>query len=120
MKEKSRIYLLLKLDSTRLLGRIKGRAPEYMQIFSSRRTREHFSEIFKTKYSDIAIGDLKECGEEVLLGLDQFYGKVDDLHWYLSCTQEMPSTVEENLMQRVVDIEKSHQSLLLHIEADSQ
>ena len=70
----------MKLDSTRLLGRIKGRAPEYMQIFSSQRIREHFKGIFKTKYPDIPITELKYCSEEVLLGLDRFYGKVDDLH----------------------------------------
>ena len=120
MKEKSRILLLLKLDSTRLLGRIKGRAPEYMQIFSSRRTREHFRDIFQTKYSSINFRDLKDCGEEVLVSLDQFYGKVDDLDWYLFCTQEMPATVEENLMQRISDIEKSHEGLLLHIDAESK
>ena len=108
----------MKLDSARLLWRIKNRAPEYMQIFSSRRVREHFGDIFKTKYSEFAVGDLKQCSEEVLLGLDQFYGKVDDLHWYLDCTQEMPATVEEHLMQKINDIEKSHQSLRLHIDAD--
>ena len=110
--------MLLKLDSTRLLGRIMDRAPEYMQIFSSRRTREHFGAIFKTKYSDMTLEVLKECGEEVLLGLDRFYGKVDDLHWYLGCTQEMPVTVEEELARRIGDIERAHQSLQIHIDAD--
>ena len=112
--------LLLKLDSTRLLGRIRDRAPEYMQIFSLRRTREHFESLFKTKYSEITMGDLKHCGEEVLVGADQFYGKMDDLHWYLYCTQEMPATVEEHLHQRIGDLEKSHQSLQLHIDADME
>ena len=120
MSEKNKILLLLKLDSMRLLGRVRDRAPEYMQIFSSRRTRDHFGEIFKTKYSEITMGDLKHCGEEVLLSLDQFYGRVDDLRWYLGCTQEMPATVEEHLMQRVGDIEKSCQSLQLHIDADME
>ena len=112
--------LLLKLDSTRLMGRIKDRAPEYMQIFSAQRMRDHFDEIFKTKYSDIPLSDLKCCGEEVLKGLDRFYGQVDDLRWYLCCTQEMPATVEENLMQRVREIEQSYQSLQLHIDEDGQ
>ena len=112
--------LLLKLDSGRLMGRLKNRAPEYMQIFSSRRVRDHFEDIFKTKYSDMTIGDLKCCGEEVLVGADRFYGKVDDLYWYLCSTQEMPATVEEYLVQTLTDIEKSHQSLQLHIDADME
>ena len=97
----TRILLILKLDSQRLLERVKYRAPEYMQVFSSRRIRDHFSEIFETKYSDITIADLKHCGEEVLISLDQFYNKVEKLHWYLQHTQEMPATVENHVMQEI-------------------
>ena len=113
-----KILLILKLDSQKLYERIKYRAPEYMQIFSAQRTRDHFADIFKTKYSDIKISELKYCGEEVLVALDHFYSKVDDLHWYLGQTQEMPASVEDYIFQRIKEIEILYETLQLHISAD--
>ena len=91
------ILLLIKLDSQRLYDRINDRSPEYLSIFSSKRTRDHFKEIFKTKFSAIEITDLKYCGEDVIRNSDAFYHFIDEIKWYLNTTEDMPGTVDEKV-----------------------
>lgn len=67
-----RLLTLLKLDAKRLYERIRYRAPEYLFIFSSKRTRDHFAEVFKNRYKDVSIEDLKMVGQEVIISLDGF------------------------------------------------
>ena len=92
-----RVLTLLKIDADRLFERIKKREVEYMQVFSAKRTREHFKDIFKNKYETISFSDLKLCSEEVMMGLDNFYTLVDEMRWYLAHTEEMPGTVTEKV-----------------------
>ncbi|MBT7609869.1 MAG: hypothetical protein HN576_08935 [Bacteriovoracaceae bacterium] len=91
------ILLLLKLDSKRLYDRIKYRSPEYLSIFSNKRTREHFREIFKNRYDSIEIEDLKLCSESVIRNVDEFYHFVDEMKWYLNTTEDMPNTVDDKI-----------------------
>jgi hypothetical protein len=99
------VLLLLKLDSQRLYDRIKYRAPEYLVIFSSKRTREHFREIFKNRYDSIEIEDLKLCGESVITNIDQFYHFIDEMKWYLNTTEDMPGTVNDKVHKLISSIE---------------
>jgi hypothetical protein len=91
------VLLLLKLDSQRLYDRIKYRSPEYLSIFSSKRTREHFREIFKNRYDSIEIEDLKLCGDPVIRSADEFYHFVDEMKWYLNTTEDMPNSVDDKI-----------------------
>lgn len=113
-----RILLALSLDAEQLYGRIKYRRAEYMQLFSSLRTRHHFASIFRNKYYDTTIADLQHCSEDVLVALGRFYTKVDQLHWYLTCTQDMPVTVEENIERALREIGPFHDALQLHVRAE--
>jgi hypothetical protein len=116
--ETGQILTLLRLDAQRLFERIKYREKEYMYIFSARRTREHFSKIFKNRYENVTFDELKHCSEEVIVGLDNFYNKVDELQWYLFCTEEMPGTVEANVSHFIHELEEAHQVLQLYINAE--
>jgi hypothetical protein len=116
--EAQQLLILLKLDALRLFERIKYRAPEYLNIFSNRRTREHFPEIFKNRYDGIALSDLKKCSEDVIIGLDQFYTQVDELRWYLGQTQDMPGTVSDKVYAFISDLEHGHDTLALYIDAE--
>lgn len=113
-----RILILLKLDAKRLYERIKYRAPEYIEVFSGKRTRDHFGEIFKSRYDQAKIEDLKYCSEDVIIGLDHFYTKVDDLRWYLNHTEDMPNTVYENVYRFIRELKSSFETLNLYIDAE--
>lgn len=116
--ESQRMLLLLKLDAQRLFERIKFRSPEYMYEFSLKRTRDHFPAVFNNRYDQTSITELMRCGEEVIVGLDQFYTKVDELRWYLNHTQDMPSKVEYKVLSEVRELEKLFETLNLLIDVE--
>lgn len=116
--ESLKILTILRLDAQRVFEKIKYREPEYMHHFSAKRTRDHFGEIFKHRYDDISVQDLMFCGEEVIIGLDQFYTKVDDLKWYLMVTEDMPGTVQEQVTHTVRELEEAYELLQLYINAE--
>jgi hypothetical protein len=113
-----RMLMLLKLDAKRLFERIKYRAPEYMYDFSLKRSRDHFPEIFTNRYDTVAMTDLLLCGQEVIVGLDQFYSKVDEMRWYLNHTQDMPNRVEDKVQSHVRELERFFETLNLYIDVE--
>ena len=113
-----RILTILRLDAQRVFERIKYREAEYMHYFSAKRTRDHFPEVFKNLYATVKIDDLLICGEEVIIGLDQFYFKVDELKWYLMVTNDMPGTVQEHVNHGIRELEQAHDILQLYINAE--
>ncbi len=117
-EEAQRILVLLKLDARRVFERIKFREQEYLNVFSMKRTRAHFPEIFKNRYDGILAKDLILCSQEVIVGLDQFYSKVDEIRWYLNVTEDMPSRVSDKMQHHIRELEKFYGMLLLYIDAE--
>ena len=113
-----RLLMLLKLDAKRLFERVKYRAPEYVAEFSLKRTREHFPEIFKNRYDETQIRELMICGPEVIVGLDQFYSKIDEMRWYVNHTQDMPSKVEDKIYSHIRELEMFYDTLNLYIDVE--
>ena len=113
-----RLLMLLKLDAKRLFERVKYRAPEYVAEFSLKRTRDHFPEIFKNRYDDTHIRELMLCGPEVIVGLDQFYSKIDEMRWYVNHTQDMPSRVEDKIYSHIRELETFFDTLNLYIDVE--
>lgn len=117
-QESLRMLTLLKLDARRLFERIKFRSPEYMYEFSLKRSRDHFAAIFNNRYDSATVSELLLCGEEVIVGLDQFYSKVDEMRWYLNVTQDMPSKVEYKILADIRELEKQYEMLNLLIDVE--
>ena len=80
---------------------------EYLRTFEVKRTRVHFKDIFRNRYSEIHVDDLQECSSEVLVALDKYYSRVDDISWYLNHTEDLPNLVRDNLHVGIRDLEKS-------------
>lgn len=113
-----RYLQLFKLDAQNLLARIKTRRKEFVEVFAMRRTREHFPWIFSSRYEKATIKDLAHCSSETIAALDQFYGLVDEMKWYLYQTEDMPSTVEETVFRLTKRLEKLHATLALYLDAE--
>lgn len=113
-----KVLVVLRTDAQRLFERIKYRQAEYLHHFSSKRTREHFSQIFWNRYQGATLSDLKELSEEILSGFDTFYSKVDDLKWYLSITEDMPAKVHDIVVHSVHEIEEAYNLLQFYIGVD--
>lgn len=117
-EETQRMLMLLKLDAKRLFERIKYRSPEYMYEFSLKRSRDHFPAVFNNRYEPSTIRDLMLCGQEVIVGLDQFYSLVDEMRWYLNHTQDMPNRMEDKVHFYVRELEKLFETLNLYIDVE--
>ena len=103
---------LLKVDAQRLFERIKYRKVTYMDVFSTRRTREHFPEIFTNKYQSFPANLLVETNREIIVSIDGFYSKADNIKWYLMTTQDMPATVREKLNPMIRELENHFHELI--------
>jgi hypothetical protein len=91
---------------------------EYLRTFEVKRTREHFKDIFQNRYLDVHINDLKQCSEDIIVSLDNFYSKVDDISWYLNHTEDLPNFVRDTLNSGIRELEKALSILNLHIDAE--
>jgi hypothetical protein len=113
-----RILTLLLLDAQRLYERITERDADYLRVFSLKRTRDHFPEVFYHRYRAVPIEDLKHCNEEIIIGLDKFYTMADDIHWYLSHTEDMPAKATDLVQNMIRDLSKTFNILQFYINAE--
>lgn len=113
-----RYMLLFKLDAKNLYERVKERQREYIEIFSLKRSRSVFKDIFENRYAKASAFDLSHCAQEVIEAMDQFYTAVDRLYWYLKYTQDMPTTVEDEVSRKVARLGRLYEQLALFIDAE--
>lgn len=113
-----RYILLFKLDARNLYNRIVKRRHEYVEIFSLKRNRAIFKEIFENRYSKSTIEDLSHCSIEVIESLDSFYCAVDEIYWYLKTTQDMPNTIEDEVNRRINALGRQYDMLSLYVDAE--
>ncbi|MBK26644.1 MAG: hypothetical protein CME70_21770 [Halobacteriovorax sp.] len=115
---KKSVLTILKLDSKRLYERVVERRKEYMATFAVKRTREHFKDVFFSRYDSITFTDLKILSPELIGCLDNFYGFVEELKWYLMSTEDMPATVEDKTGRDIKELKNSYDTLVLYLEAE--
>jgi hypothetical protein len=117
-EKKKSILTILKIDSSRLFDRVVQRRKEYMVIFAVKRTREHFKDVFESKYDTITFSDLALLSPELIGCLDAYYSRIDDLKWYLNSTEDMPATVEDKTGKDIKELKESYETLKLYLEAE--
>ncbi len=113
-----RILILIKFDIDNLYERLTERRADYISIFSMKRTREHFNVIFKSRYDSISISDLSLASEEIIVPLNTFYKKVDELHWYFLSTEDLPATVEDKVKMVLKNLKSNYEIIKLYLEAE--
>ncbi len=113
-----RVLTIIKLDATGLKDRLVGYFPEYVHILTGKRTREHFKDLFRSKYDTIPFEDLRRCTQEVIVEVERFYTKVLSMKWYLYHTEDMPNRIQDKISFELKELEKIHSSLSLYIDAE--
>lgn len=111
------ILTMIKFDAEALYERVVEREKEYMRIFSVKRSRDHFHEVFKTRFWEIHPSDLKVCSPEVLIQLNGFYTKCDKLYWYLRSTEDMPGMIVDKVAPKIKEIKSDYSMLQLYLNA---
>lgn len=113
-----RYMLLFKIDARNLYDRISNRQHEYIEIFSLKRSRSVFKDIFENRYAKASAFDLSHCPQEIVEAMDQFYTAADNLYWYLKYTQDMPNTIEDEVSRKVARLGRLFDQLSLFIDAE--
>ena len=113
-----RYLVLIKIDAQNLFNRISERHSEYMEVFSLKRDRSIFKEIFSSRYDKTNLSDLAHLPIEVIELTNQFYLEVDELYWYLKHTQDMPNTIDDEIMRKTARIKRFFETLKLYIDAE--
>lgn len=117
-QQRDKYLILLKIDSKNLFERIVGRRDEYMDDFSLKRDRQIFKEVFYSRYSLMTMSELAHLSTEIIELANTFYLGVDELLWYLSHTQDMPNTIEDEILRGCSHLQKVHTNLILYIDAE--
>jgi len=83
-----------------------------------KRTRDHFPAVFSSRYDGVDICDLKYLSEDLLISLNIFYKKIEEMRWYLQSTEDMPATVEDKLKRSLKELKPSYDTLVLYLEGE--
>lgn len=113
-----RYLTLVKIDSENLMDRIVSRQNDYLNEFSLKRDRAVFVEIFNHRYSSTTMNDLAQLPIEIIELANDFYTHVDELKWYLMHTQDMPNTIQEEIIRKTNLLEKKSKNLSLYIDVE--
>ena len=116
--QKEKYLILLKIDAVNLFERMTKRRDEYMDDFSLKRDRAIFKEVFYSRYSLMTMSELSHLSSEIIELANSYYHGVDELLWYLSHTQDMPNTIEDEIMRACHHLEKVLSNLTLYIDAE--
>lgn len=113
-----RYLVLVKIDATNLFKRVQERQTEYLNAFSLKRNRDIFINIFKCRYNHANFYDLSHLPIEIIEIANDFYSCMDELFWYLMNTQDMPNTIEDELIRYTHMLERKYEGLCLYIDAE--
>ena len=100
INQKQFLYAL-KLDANSTFDKIKNRMDDYIEIFAARRIREQFNWAFKTYYFECSLEARGNIPMDLAFLLDQYFTELDQLHWDLMFTEEMPFTIRTFLERKI-------------------
>jgi len=118
-----KILLLIKLDCEALYNRIIFRKEDYLRTMVLKRNRDHLKQVFRSRYYDLKLDELKDFSSEAIFSMETFYKEAEELGWYLFHTEDMPATIEEKINYHFRMIEKAYTTLQANLNdsnTDSQ
>ena len=89
---------LVQQDLQEVIRRLNSRMEEALRIFSQKRSREHFKDLFFNRYKIFSVSVLSDLNADTYSMIVSIYEEIDSLYWYLMSTEDMPSQVETNVL----------------------
>ena len=117
-QQKKSFITLVQLDAERLFRNIVDKKEDYLMILNFKRTREHFYDIFHSKYAQVSIDNLKELKESTIHVVDSFYREIEELRWYLLHTEDLPAMVSDHTHTEIKKITGLFQDMCEHLNAE--
>lgn len=107
----TRVRHLLALDAQRVMQRLTSKQDEAVALFSRLRTREALIELCRSDFTSAPFAELAKLEPKEQASTAAFHDVLHELRWYVSYTEDMPSTVKLTVAQYVRRLEELHHLL---------
>lgn len=106
--ESARVRHLFSLDAARVMKRLTAKQDEAVSLFSRLRTRDGLIELCRTDFTTATFSELARLEPNEQAAIQQFHDLLHELRWYVSYTEDMPSTVKSTVAQYVRKLDELH------------
>jgi hypothetical protein len=113
--ERDRIRHLIALDATGVHRRLMDRREEMIEIFGRQRDRDALLLPLRSVFTTMRFGDMAILSIEDQRAVHGYYESLDDMHWYLKYTVDMPGTLEQRLQHFLRELTTSFDRMIARI-----
>lgn len=111
----AKVRHLIALDAAQIMKRIELKQDEAVGLFSRLRTREGMIELCRSTFGSVTFSELARLSPPEQMATFGFHEQLDAMRWYVSYTEDMPSTVKSTVSQYVRKLEELHRELRARI-----
>ncbi|HVG63181.1 MAG TPA: hypothetical protein VNA24_31750 [Hyalangium sp.] len=108
-----RVRNLIALDAALIMRRLEARRDEMFTLFSRLRSREPMLSTIATRFTSATFHDLVHLPEKEQAVVHAFYERLDELRWYFTYTEDMPSTVQQTFTALHRRLEEAYRLLVV-------
>jgi len=110
-RDTARVRHLISQDAAEVLRKLQSKQDEAVGLFSRLRTREGMIDLCKSLYTGITFGELVRLEPSEQEAVHAFHHVLHELRWYVTYTEDMPSTVKSTVTLYVSRLEDLHRQL---------
>ncbi|MFZ5443416.1 MAG: hypothetical protein ACOZQL_25640 [Myxococcota bacterium] len=107
----AKVRHLVSLDASRVVRRLEQKQDEAVALFSRLRTREALVALCRSAFTTITFPELARLSPKEQRAAQGFHDVLDELRWYVSYTEDMPSTVKTTVSQYVRRLDELRHAL---------
>ena len=108
-----RVRHLIALDAALIMRRLGARRDEMFTLFSRLRSREPMLSTIATRFTSATFHDLVHLPEKEQAVVHAFYERLDEMRWYFTYTEDMPSTVQQTFTALHRRLEEAYRLLVV-------
>ena len=108
-----RVRNLIALDAALIMRRLGARRDEMFTLFSRLRSREPMLSTIATRFTSATFHDLVHLPEKEQAVVHGFYERLDEMRWYFTYTEDMPSTVQQTFTALHQRLEEAYRLLVV-------
>ena len=95
------------------MRRLEARRDEMFALFSRLRSREPMLTTIATRFTSATFHDLVHLPERDQAVVHGFYERLDEMRWYFTYTEDMPSTVQQTFIALHRRLEEAYRQLVV-------
>lgn len=111
-RDTARVRHLLALDAEAVMRRLASKQDEAVGLFSRLRTRDGLVELCRSLFTSATFSELVRLDPAEQEAVQAFHGVLHELRWYVTYTEDMPSTVKSTVMLYVTRLADLHRGLV--------